>query len=203
MLTNFEDFLKVLESYKLKQISRNCSNFYYCEKEDVKHKRKETTAEHIYSSLKLADYFLLTEKEFSQLDRLRVYELLMYHDDIEIDTKDVCISNREERKYKNEKEVEALPGLASRYPSKLGEKLLKRDSEFRERKTPESQFAHAVDKMDALIHELEYPQDWGPKGFDEKNVRVWFQHAFDYSPTFSKYFEYIIKYLNDKGYFKI
>ena len=57
--------------------------------------------------------------------------------------------------------------------------------------------------MDALIHELEYPADWGPKkSFDEKNVRNWIEHNFTYSKIFKVYFEMIIKYLNENNYFK-
>lgn len=197
----FEDFMKILETYKLKEVSRNCSNFYFCEKENIEYQRKETTAEHIYSCLKLADYFLSIE-EFFQLDRVKVYKLLMYHDDIEIETADICISKREERKDKNDIEIKSLPILASRYPFIMKEKLLKLDNEFREGKTAESKFAHAIDKMDAIIHELKYPQDWGPKGFDEKNSRAWYQPAFEYSPTFLSYWERIVLYLRENGYFE-
>jgi hypothetical protein len=55
--------------------------------------------------------------------------------------------------------------------------------------------------MDALIHELEYPQDWAAKWFDEVNVRKWFQPYFEYSPTFMKYFELIIQFLRTNGHF--
>jgi putative hydrolase of HD superfamily len=199
----FNDFLKITETYKLKEVSRSCSNFYDCEKENVRHERKETTAEHVYSCLKLADYFLSTEKEFSKLDRLKVYELLMYHDDIEIDTEEISISEREKRENKEALEKAALPILASKYPEKLKEKLIIMDSEFREERTLESKFAHSVDKMDALVHELKYPEDWGPKGFGEKNVRDWFQPAFEHSSTFSEYFENIITYLKENGHFNI
>jgi len=199
----FKDFLKIQELYKLKEVARNTSNFYYSQREDIQYERKETTAEHVFSSLKLADYFLSTEKEFENLDRLKVYELLMYHDDIEIDTEEISISERDKRKNKENIELKALPKLANKYPKKLKNKLLKMDNEFRELKTQEFKFAHAIDKMDALIHELKYPQDWAPKGFDEKNVKEWFQPSFEYSSTFLKYFKQIIEYLKKNVHFTV
>lgn len=197
----FKNFLKILETYKLKWVARNSSNFYYDSKENINYKRKETTAEHVYSCLKLADFFLITEEEFADLDRLKIYELLMYHDDVEIETEDTCISQREEREKKKVEELLAVPILAKKYPNKLWNKFMIMDNEYRENITKESQFVHSIDKMDALIHEVSYPQDWGPKWFDEKNVRKWFQSSFKNSPTFIRYFENLIDYLNKNGYF--
>lgn len=198
---NFEDFLKIIETYKLKKVARNCSNFYHDSKEKIFYKRKETTAEHIYSWLKLADYFLYSEKEFSALNQLKVYELFMYHDDVEIETEDTCISQTKIRENKDKNERGALPILANKYPEKLWDRLIKLDTEYRNMKTPESKFAHAIDKMDALVHEIQYPQDRGPKWFSEENVRKRFQPTFEYSPIFMKYFESMIIYLKTNNYF--
>ena len=198
---SFENFLKVLELYKLKQVPRNSSNHYHDEKDDVFHRRRETTAEHVYSCLRLADFFLTTEPEFSDLDLLKVYHLLMYHDDGETIARDTGISEREKRVYQKQFEIESIPVLAQRLPISLDKKLLEYDKEFRSKNTEESRFANGVDKMDSLVHEFQYPLDWGPKGFDEKNVRAWFQPAFEYSPTFMDYFESTIVFLRTNGYF--
>lgn len=198
----FEDFLKIIKVYELKEVSRSSTNAYHCDKENIDYVRRETTAEHVYSGIRLADYFLSTEKEFAELDRLKIYELFMYHDDIEIETKDVGIAEREKRKNKEVSEIEALPALSAKYPFVMQEKLLSMDGEFRQGKTLEAKFAKAIDKMDALIHELKYPKDWGPKGFDEKNVRAWFQTDLEYSPTFLEYFENVVGFLKENRYFE-
>jgi len=198
-----EDFLDILEAYKLKEVVRDSYNRYWDEKDEINYKRRETTAEHVYSTLKLADFFLTKEEEFADLDRLHVYELLMYHDDVEILTRDVGISQRGEREDKEKEEREALPQLADSYTNVLGDKLMWLDSEFRAKETEEAKFANAVDKMDSLVHELDYPQDWLPKGFDEDHVRKWFRPAFDYSPTFKNYFEGLMQYLNEQGHFEM
>ncbi|HBA45105.1 TPA: hypothetical protein DCZ31_03970 [Patescibacteria group bacterium] len=160
---DFEDLYRILTVYGLKKVARNCSNFYHDDKENIDYERKETTPEHVFSCLKLADFFLFSEEEFADLDRLRVYELLHYHDDIEIKTKDTCISKEAERIDKNERELMAIPILAAKYPRKLQARFIALDKEHREAKTKEGKFSQAVDKMDALIHELEYPQDWAAK----------------------------------------
>jgi putative hydrolase of HD superfamily len=197
----FNNFLRVLEFYKLKQIPRNSSNCYEDEKDNVTYQRRETTAEHVYSCLRLADFFLSTESEFFNLDRLRVYDLLMYHDDVEIITRDTGISEREQRKRKEKQELKAIPLLSQRLPQGLDQKLLSCDAEYRAKATEEAKFATAIDKMDSLVHEFQYPLDWGPKGFDKKNVLDWFQPAFEYSGTFMKYFEMMILHLDNQGYF--
>lgn len=197
----FNNFLKIIEPYKLKQIPRNSSNHYNDEKDDVFYQRRETTAEHVYSCLRLADFFLVSEDEFSNIDKLKAYELLMYHDDVEIITRDTGISEREKRRNKEKLEIDAIPVLCERFPSGLDEKLMVLDTEYRQKTTEESKFAHAIDKMDSLVHEFQYPLDWGPKGFDEKNVRAWFQPVFEYSSTFMNYFEKTIKHLDSYGYF--
>ncbi len=198
----FDNFLKILEPYKLKTIPRTSSNHYHDEKDDVYHKRRETTAEHVFSTLRLADYFLETEPEFAGLDKLKVYELLMYHDDVEILTRDTGIAEVEKRKNKEQEEQEAIPVLYNRFPARLDDKLVELDTEYRAGETLESKFAQAVDKMDSLVHEFQYPKDWGPKGFDEKLVRKLFQPVFEYSTTFKDYFETTINYLETNGYFK-
>jgi len=193
-------FLEILEMYKLKHIAKNCSNFYYDSKEDINYKRKETVAEHIYSSQKLADFFILNEKEFLKLDKLKILELLMYHDDIEILTQDTCISQEEKRKIKSIEETLLIPILSNKYPNIQKDKLLILDKEYRENITMESKFANAIDKMDALVHELQYPADWKFKWFTEENVIKWFQPSFEYSQTFMKYFQLILEFLRENDY---
>lgn len=48
--------------------------------------RRESAAEHSWSCLVLADYFM--SRSDTGLDRLRVYELLVYHDVIELEAGD-------------------------------------------------------------------------------------------------------------------
>ena len=81
---DFWDFLRVTELYKLKKIDRNSSNNYFETKTKTHISRKETVSEHVYSCLKLADYFFsLKLDELKHLNQMKVFKILMYHDDIE------------------------------------------------------------------------------------------------------------------------
>lgn len=142
----FNDFLKITEFYKLKKNPRNSSNHYHDEKDGQFYKRRETTSEHVQSCGKLVDYFIFNEREFSNLDRMRVHDLLNYHDDVEIITRDAGISEREEREEKKKLELEARVILSKKIPNKMQEFYLLCDQEYRDRKTDVSLFANAVDK---------------------------------------------------------
>ncbi len=202
-MNEFNDFLKILETYKLKQVSRSSSNNYFCDKTKQQIQRKETTAEHIYSTLKLANYFLDTYNEFKNLDKIKIYELIMYHDDIEIAVGDINISDRNARIEKEQNEINSLNQFSQKYPITLRNNLKKLDFEYRDNNSKEANFAHAMDKFDALIHELQYPNDWGSHtGFTEDNVRKWFGKSFEHSEIFKYYFENILKYCRERKYFE-
>jgi 5'-deoxynucleotidase YfbR-like HD superfamily hydrolase len=149
-MQDFSEFLKIFNTYKLKGVARNLINSYYDEKDNIEYVRNETTAEHVYSVLKLADFFLTNEPEFKDLDRLHCYELLMYHDDIEIIAQDVSILDTEGRKTKEVEELNSIPILAKLYPKNISEKFINLDLEYRERKTPEAIFVKSIDKLDGI-----------------------------------------------------
>lgn len=95
-------------------------------------KRKESPAEHSWSSLILADYFLSKYKR--PLDRLNIYELLMYHDVIEIVCGDVDVLDVKKRKDLDKKEREAMNLLKKEIAPILKEKIIKLFAEYQERK---------------------------------------------------------------------
>jgi len=207
-ITNFinprlENFLKILVSFEIKTVSRNCSNNYICWKTKEEIERKETDWEHITDCFRLSDVFILIEKEFRYLDRLKVNDLLLYHDDCEIVKEDKCISDREWRKNKHVEERAWIKLLVENYPEELKQRVLDLDEEFRYWTSEEAKFARAIDRIHPLVSELKYPWDrWEKKKFDEINVRKWFIPALEYSQTFMKYFEDIILFLRLNWYFE-
>ena len=160
-------------------------------------KRKESPAEHSWSALILADFFLNQTKE--KLDRLKIYELLMYHDVVEIETGDVCISKVEERKAKKVKELEAAKQLKKKLPKVIGEKFYSLFTEFEEQKTREAKFAKAIEYLDAEIHFLDYPKYW--KGWDEAKVRRLKGLYHKEFPKINEFFERMLTYVRQEGYF--
>lgn len=178
---------KLRKFYHLKNVERACSVG----------KRKESSAEHSWSCLILADYFLSTMRNHN-LNRLKIYELLMYHDVVEIESGDTPIHHVEERKSKEKKEQEALHLLKEKIPSELKDKFLSLFKEFEERKTSEAKFAKAIDHFDSLIHELDYKVDW--KDWNEDMVRN-FHGVSIQVPEIKEAFEKVIKYVRENGFF--
>ncbi len=159
--------------------------------------RKESAAEHSWSSLVLADFFL--SQTDMDINRLKVYELLMYHDVIEIETGDNPLSPVNEQTISAETEKKALAVLKTKLPPQLGTKFADLFQEFSEQKTVEARFARAIDALDAEIHELDYKQDWDSwtKEFLVKHK----SHLFRDFPELNKAFEDILVYLTENNYF--
>lgn len=182
-----DDLLRVRQLYKLKNIERANSVGY----------RKESSAEHSWSCLILADYFLSVDN--CVLDRLKVYELLLYHDLVEIEAGDVCISKEELRKQKKELELEAMQVLKEKIPVQLKEKFKDLFLEFEAGRTKEARFAKAIDALDAFIHEIDYKEDW--KGWSEKFVRSKKGPLFEEFSDLKEFFEEALRYCAENGYF--
>lgn len=182
-----DELVRLRKFYELKTIERACSVSG----------RKESSAEHSWSCLILADYFLT--KINHSLDRLKVYELLMYHDVVEIEAGDVCISKEELRKHKKELELQALHRLKDKIPSQLKEKFVALFLEFEEQKTTEAKFAKAIDALDAEIHELDYKEDW--KGWTEEFLRRKKGPLFEDFPDLETFFEKTLEFCRKQGYF--
>lgn len=136
---------------------------------------------------------------------MRVKELLEFHDDIEWLPwiGDVCISDEIRRVEKENLELEGLALLASKYPTALREHFLACDLEFREKKTPESIFAHVIDKLQPIIYCEPYPEVWWPsKWFTEESVRRRSEPTIKQIPIIHQYFEKLITHFNKNGHFE-
>ncbi len=170
--------------------------------------RRESPAEHSWSCLILADYFLSKMKRERErererentLDRLKIYELLMYHDVVEIEAGDVNLLNEQERKHKSKREKEAAHVLKKHLPPELGTKFFDLFHEYEEGKTKEARFAKAIDALDAEIHELDYKEDW--KGWTEEFLRKKKGPLFEEFPELKKLFEESLKFCRKEGYFE-
>ncbi len=159
--------------------------------------RKESSAEHTWSCLILADFFIT--KFNLKLDKLKVYELLMYHDVVEIEAGDTPLHPNMKEQNKSEKEKKAMKILYKKLPTPLNKKFYNLFEEYEEQKTKESKFAKAIDALDAVIHELDYKEDW--KDWSEEflmNKKLKFLEEF---PEVKKIFFEIINYLKENNYF--
>ena len=173
--------------YRLKQVYR------YCKVEE----RKESSAEHTWSCLMLADFFMSIMN--TKLDKIKVYEMLMYHDIVEIEAGDAVLHPDNNNHAQQENEFEAMRVLKQKIPEVQAEKFEALFKEFEERKTPEARFAKAIDKLDAHLHELDYKEDW--KGWTEEFLRKNKQKYYEEFPEIMEAFEYATKYSRERGYF--
>ncbi len=171
--------------------------------------RKESPAEHSWSCLILADYFLSRMEKgrttkrgmkMPALNRLKVYELLLYHDVVEIEAGDVNLLDEQERKHKGEREKQAAHVLHQHLPVELGKKFLVLFHEYEEGKSNEARFAKAIDALDAEIHELDYKEDW--KGWTEDFLRKKKGPLFEEFPELKEAFEEIMGFVKKEGYFQ-
>ena len=183
------DILRFRKLYELKKIYRHNSV----------EGRKESVAEHVWSALMLADYILTTSH--LTLNRLRIYELLMYHDIVEIEAGDIPIHHEERRKNKQENEKKALAKLMKDLPKEIAEKLSILFDEFEQQKSPEAQFARAIDKLDATLHELDYKKDW--EGWNEEMLRKYNEKATSAFPQTKALFEQLVSYAKKNNYFNV
>jgi putative hydrolases of HD superfamily len=179
--------LKIRRFYDLKKVERACSVM----------SRKESSAEHSWSCLILADYFLSQMEE--DLDRLKIYELLMYHDVVEIETGDIDLLDENSRLHKKEVEEKAMHVLKEKIPAVLSEKFLNLFMEFEAGETQEAKFARAIDALDAEIHELDYKEDW--KGWTEEFLRKKKGPLFEEFPALKEAFEQTTAFAKENAYF--
>ena len=160
-------------------------------------KRKESSAEHSWSCLILADFFLSKTKR--KINRLKVYELLMYHDVVEIEAGDSPLHPGIKHLDKKEKEKKAVEILRKDLPFPLNSKFARLFKEFEEQKTIESRFAKAIDAMDSEIHEMDHKEDWD--GWTAEFLKEKKAKYFEEFPELKKTFSTLMKYLIKNGYF--
>ena len=112
--------------------------------------RKESSAEHSWSCMLIAD--ILLDQLDEPLDRLKVMEYLLYHDLVEVYAGDAKFNDPEAMKVKEEKEEKAMKQISSLLPSAVRYNRIMHEYEGRE--TREAEFAKAIDCIDSCIRNL-------------------------------------------------
>jgi putative hydrolases of HD superfamily len=167
--------------------------------------RKESVAEHTWSSLVLADFFLekledgmiIANGERVAIDKLKVFEILLYHDVVEIEAGDTPLHPHSKAIRPDEKL--ALRRLKEDLPKHMREKVLSLFHEFEDTTSVEGRFARAIDALDAIIQELDYPDDW--KGWSEEFLRKNKERRVREFPDCADFFEQLLAFQRDRGYF--
>jgi putative hydrolase of HD superfamily len=182
-----EELYKLKHFCKLKEVSRVTK---------VKN-RSESPAEHTWSSIILAAYFL--KKLHVKLDESRVFKLLLYHDVVEIESGDTFELDTD-RIETAKKEKEAFTELLEKIPSELQQECNEAFSEYVQYDTPESKFAHAIDRLEPMIHQLDYKPSWKYYGYTEKVLREKKRRYMEPFPELLEFYDRFIQYLKDNNY---
>ncbi len=134
-------FLKEIEKLKMVDRAIPLSN----------HSRKENSAEH---SWHMGVYLIAFEKEFGEVDLLRLYKMVLVHDLVEIYTDDFCTYDKEHQEGKFEREKVAAEKLFGMLPDDLREEFYSLWEEFESGETKESKLAHGFDKIQATAQNV-------------------------------------------------
>ncbi len=157
--------------------------------------RQESSAEHTYSCLVLAQYFL--PKITQRLDELKVMKMLLYHDVVEIEAGDTYFLDHKPP----EKEKNAFKILKKQIPPAMAKEIEKLWVEFEYGKTQEAVFCQAIDKFDPAIHLLEHKKVWRKAKLNEKIVREKKDHYFKDFPVIMDMWNKILEYAKKNDYF--
>ena len=153
--------------------------------------RKESTAEHCWSCMMIAD--LLLDYADEPLDRLKVFEYLLYHDVVEIYAGDAKFNNPEEMEMKHEKEQRALEKIASYHPNL--QRFGKIMAEYENRLTREAEFAKAIDCLDACVRNANDDLASKKDGFTEALIRQKYMPHVSKFPITDELFELLMSKL--------
>ena len=172
--------------YGLKHIKRGCNVG----------KRKESTAEHTYSSIMLARVYL---KRVKGLNEDKVLKLLLYHDLVEVYADDIKAWTGRFRAVKKKKEWAAHNRLIKTLPVEIRKEFSSSWIEYEESKTRESLFCHAIDTLDGLLHNINSLTHFRRYGLSEKRLRDIKGKYFEKFPVLKKDFDHILKRLIKQG----
>jgi putative hydrolase of HD superfamily len=133
----------ILEADKLKHILRRTIL--------LDRSRRENSAEHSWH-IALTVLVLSEHAQGKSLDFLRVLKMLLVHDLVEIDAGDTYCYDDQGRKDQARREEKAANRIFNLLPVDQAGIFRELWDEFEARKTPESKFANALDRLQPFLH---------------------------------------------------
>lgn len=156
--------------------------------------RKESSAEHSWSCMLIADIILDYINE--PLNRLRIFEILLYHDVVEVYAGDAKFNKPEQMRVKKEKEEVATKKIISLLPDSTRYESLM--FEYETRHSRESLFAKAIDCIDACITNLNDDKKTNAGGFSEELIRNKYKPHIQKFDFINKLFEVLMNKLKQQ-----
>ncbi|MEA2693024.1 MAG: hypothetical protein QOJ16_2411 [Acidobacteriota bacterium] len=131
--------------------------------------RRENSAEHSWHLAIMA--MVLAEHAAEPVDLLKVVEMVLVHDIVEIDAGDTFRYDTAGEADRAEREGRAADRLFAILPAEQGAHLRARWEEFEARQTPEARFAAALDRLMPMLHNLHgNARGWRENGVTAERV---------------------------------
>ncbi len=160
--------------------------------------RQENDAEHSWHLAIMC--MLLEEYSNAKIDKLRVMEMVLIHDIVEIDAGDTYAYDVKGNETKRERELQAAKRLFQMLPEDQEVWFWQLFNEFEEGKTPEAKFANSLDKIQPiLLNDANGGISWREHGVLEKQIRDRNKNTPEGSETLWAYAEKRIAENVDKG----
>ena len=152
-LTRQMDFCREID--KEKEVFRQS---YLCDGS-----RRENDAEHAWHMSIMA--MILQEYSNEDVDLLKVIEMLLIHDIVEIDAGDTYAYDTEGLKSQAEREAKAADRIFGMLPEDQRDWMFQLFHEFEEGDTPEAKFARSLDNVQPVMqNDASEGKDWQEKG---------------------------------------
>ena len=160
--------------------------------------RRESPAEHTWAALVLADFLL--DRVKGTIDRHRVFELLLYHDVVEIEAGDTFELGGQSLEQQTEKERFGLELLREKLPRRTWDTCVSAYDEYERYETVESKFAQAVDKLEPMVNQLGYRGEWRKYGYTAKVLGEKKRPFMEPFPELLELYEGFVAYLRENDY---
>ena len=162
--------------------------------------RKENSAEHSWH-IALTVMILSEYAGDEGIDFFRVMKILLVHDLIEIDAGDTYCYDDRGRKDQAEREKAAADRIFNILPADQARVFRELWDEFEERKTPESRFANALDRVQPFLHNyFTRGHTWQENDIKSNQVKARMKPVNDGAPILWKYVSSLIDDAVKKGF---
>lgn len=185
------------QTYIIADESRGASMRDYEGDADL-HRRRENDAEHSFHLALFA--MILAEYSNVPVDLTKVMKMVLVHDIVEIDAGDTYCYDSKGNETKAAREKKAADRLFGILPEDQEREYRGLWEEFEERKTPESRFAAALDRMQPmLLNHAKGGVSWQEHGVAYEQVHERNKHIGEGSETLWKYIEKALQEALDNG----
>ena len=162
--------------------------------------RKENSAEHSWH-IALTVIILSEYAGNEEIDLFRVMKILLVHDLIEIDAGDTYCYDDRGRRDQARREKAAADRIFNILPQDQARMFRELWDEFEDRKTPESRFANALDRVQPFLHNyFTHGITWQENDIKSDQVKGRMHPVDDGSPVLWKYVSSLIDDAVNQGF---